>query len=173
VSREHASAPEQHRAYAPDQLRCCVLTVSDSRTPENDSSGDLIQKELEAAGHGVVERRIVPDEPVQIRAVVVNAIARSDIDAVLLTGGTGVSPRDGTVETVEALLHKQLPGFGELFRQLSFEEIGAAGMLSRAIAGSAGRTAVFVMPGSSGAVRLALERLILPELPHLVGQLRR
>ena len=121
----------------------------------------------------MVLRQIVKDEPAEIRQLLTDAIARSEIDAVLVTGGTGVSPRDGTVETIEPLLDKRLDGFGEIFRALSFEEIGAAAMLSRALAGSAGRTAVFVMPGSSNAVRLALERLILPELAHLVGQLRR
>ena len=166
-------APAQHRAYAPEAVTASVLTVSDSRTPETDGSGDRIQALLEDAGHRVAERAIVPDEPAAIREALLRAIARPDIDVALVTGGTGVSPRDATVETVEPLLHKTLPGFGELFRMLSFEEIGAAALLSRALAGTAGRTAIFVMPGSSGAVKTALERLILPELPHLVGQLRR
>ncbi len=174
MSRSHgADAPGQHRAYAPKSVACLVLTVSDSRTPETDSSGQSIQERLESAGHEVVARHIVRDEPEAIRGEVQRAITRPDVDVVLVTGGTGVSPRDLTVETVEGLLHKVLPGFGELFRALSFQEIGAASMLSRALAGTAGRTAVFVMPGSSGAVRLALERLILPEVAHLVGQLRR
>jgi molybdenum cofactor biosynthesis protein B len=168
-----ASAPEQHRDYAPKSLRCCVLTVSDSRTAADDKSGDLIQQLLEGAGHEVALRAIVPDEPSQVKPRVLDAIARPDVDAVLLTGGTGIAPRDSTVEAVEPLLERRLDGFGELFRALSYQEIGAAAMLSRALGGTVGRTAVFLMPGSSAAVRLALERLILPELPHLIGQLRR
>lgn len=167
------SAPDAHRAYAPDSVACGVLTVSDSRDAASDSSGQQIQAALEQAGHRVARRALVRDEPEAIRAELLRAFADPDVDAVLVTGGTGVAPRDCTVETVEPLLDKQLPGFGELFRALSFQEIGAASMLSRALAGSAGRTAVFVMPGSTGAVRTALERLILPELAHLVGQLRR
>ncbi len=154
-------------------MRCVVLTVSDSRTQADDTSGALIQEWLERAQHQVVERAWVRDEPAEIRAAVSRALARPDADAVLVTGGTGVAPRDVTVETVAPLLEKELPGFGELFRALSFQEIGPAAMLSRALAGSAERTAVFVMPGSKNAVRLALERLVLPELSHLIGQLRR
>jgi molybdenum cofactor biosynthesis protein B len=170
----HASdAPAQHRGYAPRSVGCLVLTVSDTRALDDDSSGKAIAEKLEGAGHVVVERRIVRDEPDAIRAAVLHGIARPEVDAVIATGGTGVSPRDSTPDVVEPLLEKVLHGFGELFRALSFQEIGAAAMLSRAVAGSAGRTAVFVTPGSSGAVRLALDRLILPELAHLVGQLRR
>jgi molybdenum cofactor biosynthesis protein B len=169
----HDEAPRSHRAYAPEKVRACVLTVSDSRTPETDSSGSRIQQALEEAGHEVAVRAIVPDELEAIRARLREALDREDVDVALITGGTGVSPRDSTVEAVAPLLEKTLPGFGELFRALSFEEIGASSMLSRALAGTTGRTAVFVMPGSSGAVRTALERLILPELPHLIGQLRR
>ncbi len=167
------SAPAAHRSYAPESVSALVLTVSDSRDAESDSSGQLIQRALEDAGHTVAGRVIVPDEAPAIREQVLRAIARPDVDAVLLSGGTGVAPRDKTVETVRPLLDKELPGFGELFRALSFEEIGPASMLSRALAGSAGRTAVFCLPGSTGGVRTALERLILPELGHLIGQLRR
>ena len=167
------TAPDQHRGYAPKSVRCSVLTVSDSRTAADDKSGDLIQELLEAGGHEVAERSIVPDEPAQVKPLVLAAIARPDVDAVLLTGGTGIAPRDSTVEAVEPLLERRLDGFGELFRALSYQEIGAAAMLSRALAGTSGRTAIFLMPGSSAAVRLAVERLILPELAHLIGQLRR
>jgi molybdenum cofactor biosynthesis protein B len=170
---QHGGAPAEHRAYAPKSVHCAVLTVSDSRTHATDSSGQAIQERLEAAGHKVVERALVRDDPADVRQALVRAIARSDVDAVLVTGGTGVAQRDGTPEAIEPLLYKKLDGFGELFRQLSFEEIGAAALLSRALAGTARRTAIFVMPGSSGAVRLAMERLILPELAHIVGQLRR
>jgi len=168
-----ASAPDQHRSYAPDSVCCQVLTVSDSRTPQDDRSGDLIQQLLSGAGHSIAGRAIVPDDPGAVSERVLAAIARPDVDAVLLTGGTGIAPRDSTVEAVEPLLDRRLDGFGELFRALSFQEIGAAAMLSRALAGTAGRTAIFLMPGSTAAVRLAVERLILPELAHLIGQLRR
>jgi len=166
-------APSQHRSYAPKSVACMVVTVSDSRTLDTDTSGKSIQELLESRGHSVAERCIVPDEPDRVRGAVLRAIARSDVDVAIVTGGTGVSPRDSTPDTVEPLLDRCLDGFGELFRALSFEEIGAAALLSRALAGTAERTAVFVTPGSSGAVRLAMERLILPELGHLVGQLRR
>lgn len=172
-SGQGSEAPAAHRAYAPKSVAAFVLTVSDSRTPETDSSGELIAELLEAAGHRVVERRIVRDESAAITSALDAALAEPAVDAALVTGGTGVSPRDVTVDAVLPLLDKPLPGFGELFRALSFQEIGAAAMLSRACAGTVGRTAVFVLPGSSGAVRTALERLILPELAHLVGQLRR
>jgi molybdopterin adenylyltransferase len=166
-------APSAHRAYAPGKLRCAILTVSDSRDAKSDTSGAEIEAQLGAAGHEIALREIVRDDRFGIHEWVLKCVARPDIDALLVTGGTGVSPRDQTIEAIEPLLHRQLPGFGELFRMLSFEEIGAAAMLSRALAGSVERTAVFVMPGSRGAVKLALERLIVPELPHLIGQLRR
>jgi molybdenum cofactor biosynthesis protein B len=169
----HADAPAQHRAYAPAKLACAVLTVSDSRTLETDGSGRAIQERLEAAGHRVVERAIVTDDPERIRTAVLGAAARADVDAVIVNGGTGVSPRDSTPEAIEPLLYRRLDGFGEQFRALSVPEIGAAAMLSRAVAGSVDRTAVFALPGSSAAVALAMDRLVLPELPHLVGQLRR
>ena len=174
MTKAHApDAPAQHRAYAPAKLGVLVLTVSDTRSASDDTSGKLIAERLEAAGHGVVERAIVKDDRDAIRSAVLRGIARPDTDVVIATGGTGVSPRDSTPEAVEPLLDKVLHGFGELFRALSFQEIGAAAFLSRALAGTAQRTAVFVMPGSSAAVRLAMDRLILPELAHLVGQLRR
>jgi molybdenum cofactor biosynthesis protein B len=165
--------PAAHRARAPTVVRALILTVSDSRVTATDASGKLIQERLEARGHRVVDRDLVPDEPERIRAAVLAAIARPDVDLVLVTGGTGVAPRDTTPDTVEPLLDKLLAGFGELFRSLSWDEIGPAAMLSRALAGTAGRTAVFVVPGSSAAVRLALDRLILPEIGHVLEQLRR
>ena len=173
AQRPPAQAPGEHRTYAPKSVGCAVLTVSDSRTPETDSSGDLIAERLETAGHETRERVIVKDEVEAIRDAVLRSISRPDVEAVIVTGGTGVSPRDVTPDTVEPLLEKRLPGFGELFRVLSFEEIGAAAVLSRALASTAGGTVVYVLPGSSGAVRLGLDRLIVPELAHLVGQLRR
>ncbi|MEE8557450.1 MAG: MogA/MoaB family molybdenum cofactor biosynthesis protein [Myxococcota bacterium] len=165
--------PSQHRAYAPEAVQCAVLTVSDSRTADSDSAGDLIEDRLVAAGHKVVERSLLPDETDLVRAFCERAIDRADVDALIVTGGSGIAPRDTTPEAVAPLLEKPLPGFGELFRFLSFQEVGPAAMLSRAVAGTAARTVVFVLPGSRGAVQLALERLILPELGHLVGQLRR
>jgi molybdopterin adenylyltransferase len=169
----HDDAPSSHRAYAPEKLRCAVLTVSDSRVRGNDTSGDLIEELLAGAGHEIALRDIVRDSRAEINEWVLACVSRPDVDAVLVTGGTGIAPRDQTIEAIEPILQRQLPGFGEIFRALSFEEIGAAAMLSRALAGTVEGTAVFVMPGSRGAVRLALERLIVPELPHLLGQLRR
>lgn len=165
--------PQQHRAEAPTCVRCAVVTISDTRTLETDRSGQAIVSLLAGAGHGVVEREIVRDEPSEIRALLERLVARDDVEAVLLTGGTGLGSRDQTFETVGALLTKPLPGFGELFRMLSYEQIGAAAMLSRAIGGLIERVVVLAMPGSEAAVRLAMERLILPELGHLVREARR
>lgn len=169
----HAEAPDQHRAYAPKSIRSAVLTVSDSRTEATDSSGQLIQERLESAGHEVPDRLIVKDDPKAIRAAVLRQVSRPDIDAVIITGGTGVSPRDVTPDTVEPMLEKVLTGFGELFRMLSFEEIGSAALLSRALCGIAQGVVVFVLPGSRGAVTLALTRLVLPELSHLAAEARK
>ncbi len=169
----HGDAPSSHRSDAPSAVTVSVLTVSDTRSLDSDASGKLIQEALESRGHRVSERQIVKDEPDAIRREVLRAIARPEVDALIVTGGTGVSPRDTTPDVVEPMLEKVLSGYGELFRMLSFEEIGAAAMLSRALAGTARQTAIYVTPGSSGAVRLAMERLILPELPHLIGQLRK
>ncbi|MCE2391926.1 MAG: molybdenum cofactor biosynthesis protein [Proteobacteria bacterium] len=173
MSHRHGGAPEQHRSYAPESVGCSLLTVSDSRTLENDSAGSLIEAALAGAGHRIERRAIVRDEAEGIRAAVREGIESPEVDAVIVCGGTGVAPRDVTPEAVGPLLEKRLDGFGELFRALSFAEIGTAAMLSRALAGVAGRTAVYVMPGSSAAAKLGVERLILPELTHLVGQLRR
>ena len=166
-------APSAHRAYAPAGVGCAVLTVSDTRTLEDDTSGKLIRGLLAARGHRTVEHTIVPDDLDMIRLAVLRSLARDDVDAVIATGGTGVSPRDVTPEAVAPLLEKPLAGFGELFRALSFQEIGAAALLSRALAGTSGAKVVYVLPGSFGAVRLGMERLIVPELAHVVGQLRR
>ena len=152
---------------------CGVLTVSDSRTPETDSGGDLIVERLESAGHRVVERELVKDDPHEIGRVVAEWIRHDEIQVVLTTGVTGVSQRDGTVEVVERFLDKRLDGFGELFRMLSWEEVGSAAMLSRAVGGLAHGTLFFALPGSRAAVALALDRLILPELPHLLFERQR
>jgi molybdenum cofactor biosynthesis protein B len=150
-----------------------VLTVSDTRTPETDRSGPATMRLLEEAGHRVFEYEILPDDPDRVRACVVRWLAQDGCDGVILNGGTGIAVRDRTFEAVSGLLDKTLDGFGELFRALSFEEIGAAAMLSRAVAGVARGKLVFSLPGSTAAVELAMGRLIVPELGHLLGQLRR
>jgi molybdenum cofactor biosynthesis protein B len=160
----------EHKAAAPRTARCFVLTVSDTRTPDTDTSGRAIRDRLATGGHIVAGHTIVRDEPREVAAVVRQQIATADVDVVITTGGTGITSRDGTYEAIAALLEKRLDGFGELFRMLSFHEIGAAAMMSRAVAGTAQRTAIFVLPGSENAVRLALDRLILPELGHVLQQ---
>jgi molybdenum cofactor biosynthesis protein B len=163
----------QHKSQAPDSVGCYVLTVSDTRTAATDSSGRAIRELLTGAGHAVLGGAIVHDEPMEVTAAIRKQLARAAVRAIITTGGTGITSRDGTFEAVDTLLDKRLPGFGELFRMLSFPEIGAAAMLSRAAAGTIGRTAVFVLPGSENAVRLAMTRLVLPELGHVVQQLNR
>ena len=169
-AHQHSPAAKQHHASAPKHVGCAVITVSDTRTPETDSGGDLLAELIAGAGHPLVSREIVRDEASAIRAAAERALANAECRAVLLTGGTGASPRDVTPEAVRPLLERELPGFGELFRMLSFHEIGPAAMLSRAFAGSCGGKVVFGLPGSPAAIRLALEKLVLPELGHLVGE---
>ncbi len=161
-----------HRAAAPASVACAVLTVSDTRTERTDTSGRAMADLLAAAGHRCADRAIVRDEPAEIAAALERWLVRADIDAILTTGGTGISPRDGTIEVVERLLEKRLDGFGELFRMLSYEEIGAAAMMSRACAGLARGRILVALPGSEAAVRLAMTRLVLPELAHMVQQVR-
>jgi molybdopterin adenylyltransferase len=163
-----------HRRAAPaaGEIRVAIITVSDTRTLQTDESGSLAEALTTAAGFQVIGRELVPDEPAQIAARVRELCQTREVEAVLLTGGTGLAARDGTVEAVTPLLDRCLDGFGELFRVLSFAEIGAAAMLSRAVGGTVSGVALFAMPGSPAAVQLALGRLILPELRHLVGQLR-
>ncbi|MDR3622245.1 MAG: molybdenum cofactor biosynthesis protein MoaB [Paludisphaera borealis] len=163
----------EHRTAAPVSLNLAVLTVSDTRTVETDTSGALIVALAEAAGHRVADRAILPDEPVAMRSFLQSCAANVDLHAVLVTGGTGVSARDQTFETVSTLLTKPLPGYGELFRMLSYAQIGPACMLSRAVGGLMGKLAVLVMPGSRAAVELAMTKIILPELPHLVREARK
>ncbi len=165
--------PQEHKATAPRAIGCFVLTISDSKTPETDTSGALIREHLTAAGHRVVGHAIVRDEPTQVTAVIGKGCADPAVEAFILTGGTGVTSRDSTFEAVEALLEKRLPGFGELFRMLSYQEIGAAAMLSRAQAGVRAGRIVVSLPGSPNACRLALEKLLVPELGHLVREVNR
>jgi molybdopterin adenylyltransferase len=164
-------APASHRADAPASVRCFVLTISDTRTDATDTSGDLIVSALTSAGHELTGRRIVSDDPQLVTETVRAAAATSDV--VITTGGTGITARDSTYEAIAALLDKRLDGFGELFRMLSYQDIGAAAMLSRASAGTIGRAVVFSLPGSSKAVTLALDKLILPEIGHVVREVRR
>lgn len=163
---------DEHRSQAPDTVSCMVVTVSDTRTPETDAGGKLMKSLLEDAGYRVVRYEIVKDDYEGIRELIHEAAGNPEVEAVLLTGGTGISPRDTTYEAVASLLDKKLPGFGEIFRYLSFtEDIGPAAILSRAIAGTVGGTAVFSIPGSTGAVKLALERIIVPELRHVMREI--
>jgi molybdenum cofactor biosynthesis protein B len=165
---------EQHaRNAAPIAARCAVITLSDTRTAETDKSGRRIRELLEADGHAVAHYQILPDEPERLGRELASLLARGDVDAVLTNGGTGISRRDQTIGVIEAAIDRPLPGFGELFRMLSWEQIGSGALLSRAAAGVAGSKLVFAMPGSTAAVELAMTKLILPELRHLVHELRK
>lgn len=168
-----STSVKEHRQRGRRQVRCAVLTVSDTRTLETDEGGRLIVEMLESAGHVVVRRGIVPDDPGQVRRWLRDALDDPQVEAILTTGGTGIAPRDGTYEVVSALLEKRLDGFGELFRMLSYAEVGPAAMLSRAVGGVARGKVVLTMPGSPAGVRLAMEKLVLPELGHLVGEATR
>lgn len=163
----------EHESYAPRELGWAVVTVSTSRGLADDRSGDRLVTLLAAAGQSQVERRIVGDDAAAIAATIEELLAAPGVDVIVVSGGTGVSPTDVTPEAVAPLLERPLDGFGELFRALSFEQVGAAALLSRALAGTARGRAVFVLPGSPKAAELGLTRLILPVAGHLVGQLRR
>jgi molybdopterin adenylyltransferase len=166
-------AEAHHQQAGKQPVTAAVLTISDTRTPETDKSGQTMRRLLEAAGHRVGHYAILKDEPAQIHTVLEQLAAEQKVQVVLMNGGTGISRRDSTHEAVAALLEKQLDGFGELFRMLSYQEIGAAAMLSRAVAGVYRGLILFSTPGSTAAVQLAMEKLILPELSHLVWELRR
>lgn len=163
----------QHKQRARGEIGCAVITVSDTRTPETDTSGLAIQELLRSAGHRVVGYQVVPDDPVRLKGLLVAALADPRMEAVITNGGTGVSPRDGTVEVVEGLLEKKLAGFGEIFRYLSYQQIGSAAIMSRAVAGIARGRVLIALPGSPGAVRLAMEKLVIPELGHMLSQARK
>lgn len=164
---------DEHRAESPKSVRCAVITVSDTRTEQDDVGGRSVVDHLTAAGHEPVRREIIPDDSQAMRQLLQSLQADDAIDAILMTGGTGISRRDQTFETVTGLLTKTLPGYGELFRTLSYQEIGSAAMLSRAVGGLLNTTVVLTMPGSPAAVGLAMEQVILPELGHLVREARR
>ena len=159
-----------HKADAPGSVRCFILTVSDTRTRETDTSGRAIGDLLTAAGHIVAGRTIVKDDADLVRDTIVRQFGNPDVQVIIATGGTGITSRDSTYEAITGLLQKRLDGFGELFRALSYEQIGAAAMMSRACAGLASGRIVVSLPGSEAAVRLAMEKLLIPELGHLVQQ---
>jgi molybdopterin adenylyltransferase len=165
---------KNHRKQSPQKVSCKIITVSDTRTVDTDKSGKLLKELLLQEGHIIEDYEIVADEKDRIKASVKAGIENPLIDAVLLNGGTGIAKRDVTIETIQPLLDKELVGFGEIFRYLSYElDIGSAAILSRAIAGVSDTTVIFSMPGSTGAVRLAMEKLIIPELGHIVMEMKK
>ena len=162
----------EHKEKSKNSLGCFVVTVSDTRDESTDQSGQLIKELLAEKGQRLAGYRIVKDEPAQIEALLLETIGRKDVDAVIVNGGTGIAPRDGTYEVVDRLLEKRLDGFGEIFRFLSYQDIGSAAIMSRAVAGSSKGKVLISLPGSKGAVDLAMRRLVLPELGHMVSQLQ-
>jgi molybdopterin adenylyltransferase len=163
----------EHRQQAPAAIRCAVLTISDTRTDATDSGGAAIVSLLEAAGHVVIGKTIVRDEPAEVRAWIERQVAADDARILITTGGTGITARDGTFEVASAIIEKPLPGFGELFRMLSYQEIGSAAMMTRTVAGLVAGRIIIALPGSEAAARLAMEKLVLPELGHMVQQARK
>ncbi len=163
----------EHQPSSPISARCAIVTLSDTRTAEQDKSGGRIRQLMEGAGHAVSFYQVIRDEPADLDAMLIQLKSRDDIDLIITNGGTGISPRDQTVPVIERHLTTLLPGFGELFRMLSFQEIGPAAMLSRALGGVCGDKLLFALPGSTAAVELAVTRLILPEIGHMLAQMRR
>jgi molybdenum cofactor biosynthesis protein B len=168
-----AQAHLEHKAQAPASARCYVLTISDTRTEKTDTSGAAISELLRADGHQITGRRLIRDEPAEVRSTIEQQLSNPDVEVIITTGGTGLSSRDSTHEAILQLLDKRLDGFGELFRMLSYHEIGAAAMMSRACAGTSKGKVVVSLPGSENAVRLAMTKLILPELGHMVREVSR
>ena len=162
----------EHKAAGPKHVRCFVLTISDTRTDATDTSGRAIADLLTAAGHTLAGRALVKDEPTDVIRIVSSQLEKDDVDVIITTGGTGLTARDSTYEALSSLIEKRLDGFGELFRMLSYEDIGPAAMLSRALAGTARGKFIASLPGSEGAVRLAMTRLLIPELAHVIQQLQ-
>ena len=176
MATELPEGTSTHRAEGDRRptVRCAIVTVSDSRTADTDTSGARMRELLETTGYAVIDATLLPNDEDRVRAHVVALVGRGDVDAILLTGGTGLGQRDRTIEAVRPLFDKELPGFGEIFRLLSFrEQVGTAAILSRAVAGAAGRTFIASMPGSTAAVELALTRVLIPELRHVVRELSR
>jgi molybdenum cofactor biosynthesis protein B len=161
-----------HPDAAEMTVNCAVVTVSDTRNQETDKSGQLIKQLLLDANHTIAAYAIIKDEPAQIQKQIELLGKSSNLDAVIFNGGTGIAPRDTTYDAIEKLLEKTLPGFGEIFRFLSYQEIGSRAIASRAVAGVYQNKLIFSLPGSSNAVRLGMEKLILPELTHLVSQMK-
>jgi len=161
----------EHKSHAPKSIGCMVITCSDTRTPDTDTSGQAIHKLLRQYGHEVVSYHLVKDEPAQIKDRIREGLANDAVQAIIINGGTGISKRDSTFEAVDAMLEKRLVGFGEIFRYLTYQEIGSPAIMSRATAGILNGRILFSTPGSENAVRLAMEKLILPELSHMIQQL--
>jgi len=162
----------EHKEKGKKSVRCFIVTVSDTRDETTDTSGQAIKKYLSDDGHQMAGYRIVKDEPSQIEALLHDVLGGEDAEAVIVNGGTGIAPRDGTYEVVSRFLEKKLDGFGEIFRYLSYLDIGSAAIMSRAAAGTARGKILISLPGSRGAVTLAMEKLILPEIRHMVSQLQ-
>ena len=165
--------PTDHGRDLSRKGNLAVVTLSDTRTEQNDTGGDTIVELTTLRGHEIVRRLLLKEDPEQIRQAIEQLASDPSVEVILITGGTGISRRDNTYETIAGMLTKQLPGYGELFRMLSYQEVGAAAMLSRAQAGLVGQTLLFTMPGSPGAVRMALEKLVIPELGHLLQESQR
>ncbi len=163
----------EHRASAPRSIGCAVITISDSRTEQNDESGGIIKNALGTQGHRVIRYALIKNEPSEIRRQLETCAASSEIQSIITSGGTGISRRDLTIETISPLLSKRLDGFGELFRQLSFEQIGTASIMSRALGGVVNGKVILCLPGSAKAVELAMAQIIMPELGHLVWEATR
>lgn len=169
----NASPHQEHKDHAPGSIGCMVITCSDTRTSETDTSGYRIMHMLKDAGHVVVAYHLVKDEPAKIKAKIKDALTNKKIHAIIVNGGTGISKRDSTFEAVDAMLEKRLVGFGEIFRYLTYQDIGSPAIMSRATAGIIKGRILFSTPGSENAVKLAMEKLILPELGHLVNELNK
>jgi molybdopterin adenylyltransferase len=172
-SHQSGHAHEQHKAHAPHCVTCVVITCSDTRTSQTDTSGQLMMRLLKEHGHDLAGYHVIKDDPAQIRSVIEEAAAHDAVQAILINGGTGISKRDSTFEAVDGMLEKRLVGFGEIFRYLTYKDIGSSAIMTRATAGIFRGRIIFSTPGSEGAVRLAMDSLILPELGHIIQQLNK
>ena len=172
-SHQSGHAHEQHKAHAPHCVTCVVITCSDTRTSQTDTSGQLMMRLLKEHGHDLAGYHVIKDDPAQIRTLIEEAAAHDAVQAILVNGGTGISKRDSTFEAVDGMLEKRLVGFGEIFRYLTYKDIGSSAIMTRATAGIFRGRIIFSTPGSEGAVRLAMESLILPEIGHIVQQLNK